>query len=266
MARWPPSSARRAGADLFTVCSYCHAVTGEVEPYHQFLLSHGICASCVRSANAHGDIPFDSTASDFFRRLLDAAMTGDQGNCQVMLEEGIALGLRSSDLLVVALSGVLNDVGTRWEAGEITHFDEQRATSWCLALLGRLPVLENPHEQLDIVGMASLKNAHNVGLKLAEYAVRERGFSIESLPEDTDEDSILRFLQARGAKLFVISCALPTAVGAAIEKIARLHHGGYAGKVVLTGAAIRRMPDPGRSLGVTCAKTIWEILDMLSRY
>lgn len=249
---------------MFTVCSYCHAVTGEVEPYYQFLLSHGICSNCAQSVDTHGEIPFDPASADYFRRLVDAAMMGDQSNCQDMLEEGIALGFKSSDLLMMALSGVLNDVGKRWEAGEITHFDEQRATSWCLALLNQLPELENPHEQLDIVGMAGSKNAHNVGLKLAEYAVRERGFSIENLPGDTDVDNTLQFLQSRGAQHFVISCALPTMIDAAMEKIARLRQGGYAGKIVLTGAAIRRMPNPGGRLGVTCANTIWEILDMLS--
>lgn len=249
---------------MFTVCSYCQTVTGEIAPYEKFLLSHVICARCARSADAHGEIPFDKASIDFVRRLLDAAMEGDQRSCQTMLDEGLALGFRSSDLLMMSLSGVLNDVGHKWEAGEITHFDEQRATSWCVALLEQLPALANPHDQLDIVCMAASRNSHNVGTKLAEYAVREHGFSIETVPEDTDTDAVLRILQARGAKHFVISCALPTTIEAELEKAARLRRAGYTGRIVVTGAAIRRIPMTDWSDDVTFAKTMWEIIEMLA--
>lgn len=241
-------------------------MTGESPPFHEFEFSHGICTNCVESAKAHGRIPIDQEVVDYFRRLRGIALNGDLSTCQAALDEGIALGLSPTDLVVTALSGVLNDVGRKWESGEIHHTDEQRATRWCLALLGRLPSHRPSSDALDVVGMLGAGNSHNVGLKLAENVVREAGFTIETLPPDTDPDDILSFLEARHAGHFVISCALPTMIEGAVNTFERLKRQGYTGKMMLTGAAVRRMQDRHLEFNVLCVYTIWELLDILSYY
>lgn len=257
--------AKGGRAEIFTVCSYCHRVTGEHEPFHSYLLSHVICPACLTTADINSEIPFVEESVDFFRRLSGSAMQGDYSSCESLLNEGLELGLRSSDLMITALSGVLNDVGNKWEAGEITDADERRVTKWCVAFLNQLPALENPRYELDIVGIPADKNTHNVGSKIAEYIARERGFSIEILPKKLDVESLFQFLEARSAKHLVISCALPTMISSSLQTASELKRKGYAGEVLLTGAAVRRAPELSKSFAVSCASTIWEILLIVSQ-
>ena len=212
---------------------------------------------------AEDELPIDERSVEFFRNLLTVADQGDLTTCQTMLEKGKSLGLRTSDLVITALSSILNDVGSRWEAGAITDADERRVTRWCLAFLEQVPLPSSGSDQLDLVAMAATNNIHNVGLKLAEYVIRERGLGIEILPNGSSMDEIFQKLQSSRARHFVISCALPTMIQEALDVFAELSRRGYGGSMVLTGACVRRMQSLHDLDHVQCVNTVWEMIEML---
>jgi methanogenic corrinoid protein MtbC1 len=123
-----------------------------------------------------------------------------------------------------ALGGVLEEIGRRWEAGEISVLEEHVASARLARALSRaadaLPVRPGAPRVL----LATLEGeAHTLGLSLAELCVREAGWATLWSGRDTPVPELERLASRREVSVIALSasvCAEAAHLTDAAERIA----------------------------------------------
>jgi methanogenic corrinoid protein MtbC1 len=222
-------------------CSYCQQFLREKPPLTDFSISHGLCATCATRIDAGEPVlPHGRALVDFYRDMFTAASAGDVGTCARFARRGAELGMRGIDLLLGLVQPVLEEIGRKWENGEIGFADEHRFTGWCRELLCELrppPVAAGP---LQLLIVPAPGNDHDLGPRVAAFALAAHGLRVAAECAELAAADVLALARGRQPAWLGISCAQPADVARAREVASQLHAGGFAGRVVIGGQALRR--------------------------
>ncbi len=114
-------------------------------------------------------------ARDLVRRsLLDGDPVRAQHAAQILFDAGATL----DDLYTGVLQPLMDDVGRRWAAGELSVAQEHVASASALQLISCLQAVRQPgarnRGRVALVGAAGER--HLIGLAMLEHALRERGW------------------------------------------------------------------------------------------
>jgi methanogenic corrinoid protein MtbC1 len=109
-------------------CAYCQKFSGEIPPFENLEITHGICSNC-RNEGVHLRLEdFDDRireVKNLLQDLREAGSTGDLGKAIFFVERGIKLGIRPIDLAAGLLAPSLYHVGHLWECGTVSVEDQQ---------------------------------------------------------------------------------------------------------------------------------------------
>jgi methanogenic corrinoid protein MtbC1 len=240
-------------------CSYCQHLIREVPPYTSYEISHGACSACAARFMAGVDMSADDeVALRYYRALFAAAFDGDTATCVALAAQGIEGGFGGPELLIGILQPALEEIGARWERGEVSVEDEHRFTAYCEAMVETIGVLPEPSGPLDILIVQAPGNRHEVGPRLAERVLLSRGVSARAIARELERDELIRLVERYSPAWLGISCALPQAIDGAIELTSMLRASGFTGGVMISGQAVRRNLDLPAPPGIELCRTLDE--------
>jgi methanogenic corrinoid protein MtbC1 len=259
----------RRGSALLDVmirwCCYCQRMIGEVEPLDWYDITHGICERCLVRLDRGDDLLAEHEAVlQLYRDIYVAARQGDATTCTDLAQRAKAAGLQEADILMGLLQPALFEIGRRWERGEVTPADEHRFTAWCDQMMSTVAPSEPPKSAaLDLVIFQAPGNRHDVGARMAERALRARGFAVQAVVDDLSTEQMLAIAAAREPAWIGFSCALLQDVVAARERIAALRAAGFGGRILISGQAVRRAPHNGAASDLSVCTTVNEAAALL---
>lgn len=243
---------------MFSWCSYCQNLIGEVEPLGDYRVSHGICVTCSQDMERHTESDL-LRARAIFHMLVNAGRDGDLESCEQVIGEALDFGLKPSDILVGVLHPVLYRIGELWERGEISIAQEHRFTAFAMGFIDRLQVAEPASEGPLILLANHPENILDVGLRMLQFISWEEGVRCERLPTKTPEEELLSAASTRSPELFGLSVGLVEMIPAAMtlaDSIARRFPD--TSSLVLGGQAFRRSEAHQFSSPFTVIKSIDE--------
>jgi methanogenic corrinoid protein MtbC1 len=202
-------------------CAYCQKFLGEVPPFAEFTLTHGVCVSCkVGAANISSAEARDLRAlGAYYVELRDATRNSFE-RAGAVLDRGLELGLAPIDLMMGMLQPALHDMGQRWANGERRVFDEHQLTALSSAIIDlafdRRPELtalrQSPAPAVLLVSAEG--NMHTLGLRIVEYHLLDRGLPVFTVTPGIPADEIGELVRWLRPSVLGVSVALPEQIPA----------------------------------------------------
>jgi len=237
-------------------CSYCQKFMGEIPPYEDFHVTHGMCNTCARVEDfTDSDIAHAGNLRKIRERLFDAGERSDLDAAAHTIENGIKVGLKSVDILIGVMAPMLSEVGDDWTKNILCVAEEHRFTNFCEKVFdlistkvkAELAVSATPTNPSGVLLMNARGNSHVLGLRMLALRLLNSGRIVEivDMPDSSEE---LAMLVARTQpELILVSMALAEQCKSVItfaERIAELPTsirprvivGGYAVKAGLVSA------------------------------
>jgi methanogenic corrinoid protein MtbC1 len=239
-------------------CAYCQHFIGEVRPYEDFAITHGLCDDC---ASRHDDVFKESVVArgrslqELFTSLFDAGLKSDFETAQQTVKKAMAANCRPVDILIGLIAPMLYEIGDRWERGSITVDDEHRFTACCKQVVG---LVENKLNLSKVAADASLHDAsfalinapgneHTLAIRTLALWLESRGKRTRTLDYHTSPEELSEILVKERPNSLLISMALLEQASGVAELVALVSSlpasvrpkvivGGYAIKVGLISA------------------------------
>jgi excisionase family DNA binding protein len=174
-------------------------------------------------------------ASHFELRLLE----GDEGGAIQVCEESLGSWATPVELYTGILIPVMQSVGRRWQAGELSVADEHRAASTLIRVMGRLgPLFVRPGRRRGTVVIgAPAGDRHSIPVMIVADLLRDAGFSVVDLGADTPPESFVEAAQKSDRLIAVaIGATLLRNEAAVADAISALHDA-VPGLAVIAGGA-----------------------------
>ncbi len=160
------------------------------------------------------------SARDHLKGILRALDDGDTGEIGMRLDQAFAL-LGVDDTLSSVLQPLLEEVGDRWERGELTVAEEHLVSEAVRSRLGHLLADSGG----GVRGVAILACApgerHELGLMMAALALRRDGWKIVYLGADTPLADAFGMAEKLSANVLGISVAMEAHGSALTEEIGK---------------------------------------------
>lgn len=247
---------------MLSWCSYCQHFQGEVPPFDDLAITHGICATCEESALdlTERDLVHTRALQAVQVRLMQAGRRGDVKAVEEILEEAMEARIRHPDILMGILAPMLWQIGEDWKTGVITVADEHRFTAFCEAVFesvfakvtaaGGMPAAAEPLRYLLVNARG---NHHTLAIRLLALWLMDKGLAPVLVHPCPGADDLVALIANTRPTSLLISVALSEhrpSVVALTERVAalppairpRVIVGGYAVKAGLVA------PIPGAEL------------------
>jgi methanogenic corrinoid protein MtbC1 len=240
-------------------CSYCQRFLGEVPPYAELAVTHGICESCEE----HGPdlLEADPERIQFLRelqrRLGMAGKAGDPGAAETVIREAAAANVRGIDILLGIVAPLLYQIGEDWRTSTITVAEEHRFTAFCEAIYERIAAgykmtVVAPGSRPTVVSgpgngvllMNAAHNVHTLGIRVLALWLHCEGIPVRVIhptPALEEMDSLVAALRPGKVLISMALAEQRPGVVAMIDRLAMLPEeirpevvvGGYAVKLDL---------------------------------
>lgn len=251
-------------------CSYCQRYQGEVEPYEDFSLTHGVCASCVEGG-AVLDPGLPDRVEPIKAFLLRLARAGsDPGAAPALLEEGRALGVPWLDLLMGVVQPALYQMGVRWSASLASVAEEHRLTAVCASLITLVAEAQPGAGGLrqSTAPAALLVNAednfHTLGVQVVEVALLSAGVPVFCVYPGLPVREIAALAVSLRPRVVGVSVALPEQLGSVRELASLLDRTeGPRPTLVAGGHGVRRVAEARPGAGYSLCRSPADFLHLL---
>jgi len=194
----------------------------------------------------------DSPLGDLGQRYLEAALSGDEVQATLVVQEGLQRGLGPTKLYMEVLVPSQFEVGQRWHDGQINVAQEHLATQITLAQMDRLRARMTVRVKLDKRATVTAVEGepHSLGPRVVADFLHFDGWRVRFLGADTPTADLVEFIQQEGSDLVALSVTLADnlpAAGAAVRALKRLapRHP----KVLVGGAALQAQPHLAEEMG-----------------
>ena len=232
---------------MLKCCAYCQSFLGEIQPYNNFDLTHGICSECEAAYPNLFDARVVLNAKalrSIFRELFEAGRRNDVELAERLIEQAWAAKFKPIDILLGLISPMLYKIGADWERDQLTIEGEHRFTTFCERVVNLIScrLLTDPakvvgNEQIVVVNAPG--NLHTLGVHVLRLWLESRGHRT-SLVGGNAEVVISSILRAR-PKFLLMSIALPEQANSVLDLVERLRAAApsVAPKVVVGGYAVK---------------------------
>lgn len=245
---------------MLSWCSYCQTFQGEIEPYHQLDMSHGICPECLPGVNAIEDADFEHlrVLQDIQSRLMAVGRSGDVAAADEIVRAAESAGVRPIDTLVGLVAPLLHQIGEEWERADISVAQEHRFTTFCEGLYelvdaGAERAVCDESGRSDVLLMNAAGNRHTLGIRFLALWLKGEGCRARDVLPGPGLPTLEAMIESARPRVLVVSMALAEqreSVGQVAARVAALPHarrprilvGGYAVKMGMVS------PIPGAEL------------------
>jgi methanogenic corrinoid protein MtbC1 len=233
-------------------CSYCQHFGGEVPPYENLNITHGICADCEPNVLTLSDSDFAHarTVRDIQEQLYQAGSRNDLKAARRIIEGSRRSNMREVDILVGIIAPLLHQIGEDWKCGVVTVADEHRFTAFCeqvLELVTAKVTTVTPAQRAEVLMVNAPGNRHTLAIRILALWLMHQGIPARAIDEPLDIEDVVALVGRTRPRLLLVSLALAeqaAAVATIAERIVALPEpvrpkiivGGYAVKVGLVTA------------------------------
>lgn len=231
---------------MFRWCSYCQSYLGEVEPYQDFTLTHGVCRHCKPKVNNFNSQTLEGLKPviTFYNELRKAVKEANPISPEKLLKEGRRLNLKPMDFLMGLIQPLLYEIGVLYEQKKILpmheHIFSQTAQRLVLLIEQHYKLEEIPQgEKIEVLIACADGNYHDIGIRLLNVWLKQEGIRSFALFPSLPSDSVVSAIQTFQPKVLGVSVALVEQLQE-VEKIQlALKKSHLKTKVIVGGLAIR---------------------------
>lgn len=159
----------------------------------------------------------------WFRRQLSVALeAGKRGEAERIVREAVDARLPKHTIYDDVIAVAMQEIGRKWESGEITVAEEHLATSisyGLLALVSELSRVEQARRDEPVLFAAVEGERHVLGLQMAADVLEGAGFPVWFLGADLPTDSLLDIVTRRPPSICALSATMPESREPLIETI-----------------------------------------------
>lgn len=173
-------------------------------------------------------------------RLLERLLAGDGAGAWLIVESALLAG-GPGDVYLEVLAPCLQEVGARWERGELSVGDEHRATAVAMGLVGRLGPLfgRRGRRRPGCVVLAGAEgDSHAIPLIMVADMLRAAGINVVQLGANVPVPTLVATTEAAGASVVGLSASTEATAANAARAIAAIHENLPGVRVVLGGPAV----------------------------
>ena len=189
-------------------CAYCQSFLGQLVPFDDFSVTHGMCADCA-SRFEEFDSGTIAPVTAFYGELFSQVGLGRQIDPWAFLKEVDRLGLSRADAYLGILHPLLWRVGREFQEGRLTVAEEHLFTEAVQSIL-RIIGFNEAREACDVLLVVAPGNDHTIGVEIMLRLIDEQTdlTAARGLAPRTPDD--LKALVARHQpRILGISAALP---------------------------------------------------------
>jgi methanogenic corrinoid protein MtbC1 len=251
-------------------CSYCQRYLGDVAPFGDFALTHGICQACAVRFEAAEQFENSTPLVAFYRKLQRAGQGGELPSASAVLDEGISLGLRPLDLLIGLVQPALYHVGKMWAEGATPVACEHAFTAMASSLVA-LVTVKYPEAQAyrqsrspHILLVAADGNYHTLGVQLVELMLVLEQVPTFSVYPGIAADEVLDLWKVLPAPVVGFSIALPSQLPGVRKAVERfLRECPQPPRFLLGGAPVREGLDIDPTLPIELVADPLSVMSLL---
>ncbi len=204
-------------------CSYCQQFMGEIPPYDDFGITHGLCQPCeAEHFDLFEDKDLDRSVflSGLFHQLFDAGRHEDFAAAEGIVDAAIAANCRPVDILIGMIAPMLYEIGEEWKRGAISIASEHRFTAFSERVINlvagkieyrfgiKQPGMPPQMHATSFVLMNAPGNRHTLAIRILALWLESRGLRARIVSEELSRDALLVDLIAARPKYFLISMSL----------------------------------------------------------
>jgi excisionase family DNA binding protein len=177
-------------------------------------------------------------------RLFRHLVAGEEGEARRLVADLTDAGVAITTVAQEVLSPAMARVGREWRAGQVSIWQEHRATAIVQRLLGAHHPNPRGRRRGTVAVAAPAGDHHVLPTAMAAAALRDDNWHVHHLGADVPDDELVRFVGLEPVDLVVLTVTTTDAVPAAEGLADRL---GADGTRVLVGAPGARLEDLQRS-------------------
>jgi methanogenic corrinoid protein MtbC1 len=222
-------------------CAYCQEFQGEISPFPDLNLTHGVCPKCKSKGfvELEDHLEHSKALKRIQERLRFAGKSGDLESAEAIIDQAIAAKVRPVDILVGLIAPLLFIIGEEWESGAICVEDEHRFTAFCEQVFdmvrARLP--ESEWGDLEGGGGAALLlnaygNTHTLGIRILALWLQSKGIPSRALYPTPAPEELVRCIEHARPRAILISLATPQERRGALQIVDQVR--GIPGETPLT--------------------------------
>ncbi len=250
---------------MYLWCSYCQKFIGEVAPYDQHDISHGICKKCVKNK-----VVFDldrihksQEIANLFLQLKEAVKDRNFTFIRSQYSRLKSLSVSNNDIFSGIYQPLLYEIGRLWETRILTMAEEHEVTSTIeeVVSLGfneipNIEKLRNSSTPIVLITSTS-QNQHILGLRLLEYWLCENGIKNLVIVPGLPSEEILSLAKKFKPVVVGLSATMPSQeLNQALTKLVEQAKGS---RIVFGGRFARDCESADLPKGVTICKNIEDL-------
>jgi methanogenic corrinoid protein MtbC1 len=201
---------------MLSWCSYCHQFQGEVPPFEQLDITHGVCTNCrIRGIDlSKSELEHAHKLRDIQRQLMEAGGVEGFGAAERIVDLAVADQVRPIDILFGLIAPSLYLIGEEWRRDSITVGQEHRFTSFCekVCELVSEKVMSETAKQLRNRRIEALViNADGKAIRIIRIIalwLKSRGVEALALYPSPTPSDLINLLKQMQPTLLLISIAL----------------------------------------------------------
>lgn len=191
-------------------CAYCQQFQGEVRPFEDFAVSHGMCLSCKERGIDLSDqeLNLSLKLKAVQQRLWAAGKREDVEGALKILEDAEKEKMRAVDVFVGVMAPLLYKIGEQWKAGEITVADEHRFTSFCERVFKQIEAARRTAENPEVLLANIPGNRHTLAVRILALWLNEKGVRAKAICPEPSIGELKVAIEKHRPKLLLLSGAL----------------------------------------------------------
>lgn len=202
---------------MLSWCSYCQQFQGEVPPFEQLNITHGLCTNCgIRGIDlSKSELEHAHKLRDIQRQLMEAGSVEDFGAAERIVDLAIADHVRPVDILFGLVAPSLYLIGEEWRRGSITVCQEHRFTSFCekvyeLVSEKVMSEIARPlrNRRIEALLINADGNNHTLAIRIIALWLKSRGVEALALYRSPTPSDLINLLKQMQPRLLLISIAL----------------------------------------------------------
>lgn len=227
-------------------CAGCQKYMGEVAPFEDFSLTHGLCEKCVQEyKNKTYSFEKSKIIVLFYRKVFDKIHVMKE-DIEYILKEAKELNIQDEDLIFGLLQPILYEIGKRWECGLITPETEHKYSFIVLKILKTMALhSENFSLYADsktpkIILAPIYDNFHFIGLYMLEYLLACKKIPHKFIKKPLTHDRLSFFMEKYQPEILGLSVSMPQQLSYLPEIVSFLEKLPFPCKLLCGGYAINQ--------------------------
>ena len=187
----------------------------------------------------------DTRSEDLAADYLAALLAGDAIRARHLVDRAVDAGMPLPEIYLSVLQPALEEIGDRWESGEVGIAYEHQATAITQGILGALgPKMRVPPTSGRLAVLAcSPGEMHSLGVQMIGDFLESAGWEVLLLGASVPASALAGLVDTESPDAVVLSTASPGLIGGVEEALAALAELDHKPFVIVGGRAWRAQPD-----------------------